>query len=320
MRIYRSISSLVFVSPIRHEETLCRCSSPYLTLLICSDPIVFSPPTASVRFDVTNSDGRNDTDHGAGETKTEKIFIDFLPHDVVDRARTYTFSNWPSINPSGKDMASAGWWYTNITDRVICPYCDAMFHNWVETDRPYEIHCRKSPQCPFVRAADRKTAMQARPVPVANSAATNSFTGPVAVGAIHAEYSMICRRHETFQKLAESDRASLPSTDSFVEAGFFYTGEKTTVRCFYCNGALRNWQLTDDPKVEHARWFPQCSYIRQYIGENLYEAIQRKNRELRGKWNPSIEREDLDHLFHRSSTELKWEYQRYPDKVHSMDQ
>ena len=54
------------------------------------------------------------------------------------------------------------------------------------------------------------------------------------------------------------------------------SGDKTTVRCFYCNGALRNWQAGDDPKVEHARWFPQCSYIRQFIGENLYQAIQRK--------------------------------------------
>ena len=59
------------------------------------------------------------------------------------------------------------------------------------------------------------------------------------------------------------------------------------MRCFYCNGALRNWQASDDPKVEHARWFPQCAYIRQYIGENLYQAIQRKNREIRGKVDES---------------------------------
>jgi hypothetical protein len=45
---------------------------------------------------------------------------------------------------------------------------------------------------------------------------------------------------------------------------------------------LRNWHATDDPKVEHARWYPLCAYIRQYIGEDLYEAIQRKNRELKG--------------------------------------
>ena len=38
----------------------------------------------------------------------------------------------------------------------------------------------------------------------------------------------------------------------------------------------------DDPKVEHARWYPQCDYIRQYIGKDLYEAIRRKNKELKG--------------------------------------
>jgi len=61
-----------------------------------------------------------------------------------------------------------------------------------------------------------------------------------------------------------------------------YLGEKTVVRCFYCDGALRNWHATDDPKVEHARWYPLCAYIRQYVGEDLYQAIQRKNRELKG--------------------------------------
>lgn len=67
------------------------------------------------------------------------------------------------------------------------------------------------------------------------------------------------------------------------EKYLFVLGEDTIVRCFYCNGALRRWQPNDEPKIEHARWFPHCAYIRQFIGENLYQAIQRKNRELRGK-------------------------------------
>jgi baculoviral IAP repeat-containing protein 7/8 len=109
--------------------------------------------------------------------------------------------------------------------------------------------------------------------------------GQTIVGAVHAEYSLVFRRHQTFQNWPEAEQSVLPSIESFVEAGFFYTGEKTIVRCFYCNGALRNWQASDDPKVEHARWFPQCAYIRQFIGENLYQAIQRKNRELRAQQN-----------------------------------
>lgn len=76
----------------------------------------------------------------------------------------------------------------------------------------------------------------------------------------------------------------IPCLLSIFELILVFSGHDTIVRCFYCNGALKNWQPNDDPKIEHARWFPHCSYIRQYIGENLYDAIQRKNRQLSGTW------------------------------------
>jgi hypothetical protein len=224
----------------------------------------------------------SDTINQTRETK----FFKFLPTETIDRARTYTFSNWPSITPSAQEMTLAGWWYTNIADRVICIHCDTMFHNWNETDRPYEIHRLKSPRCFYVRVIEEKgTVDNQRQVSASNPTIVEVPHGQTIVGAVHAEYSLVFRRHQTFQNWPEAEQSSLPSIDSFVEAGFFYTGDKTIVRCFYCNGALRNWQASDDPKVEHARWFPQCAYIRQYIGENLYQAIQRKNRELRAQQN-----------------------------------
>jgi len=250
-------------------------------------PVSCYRPTI-LQTDVVNSDYRGYMDHGGGDTNnraTENLFINLLSSETVDQARTYTCSNWPSITPSAQDMAVAGWWYTNIADRVICIHCDTMFHNWTETDRPYEIHCLKSPRCFFVRATEKKAASGQRQLPVANTTINDVPNGQAIVGAVHAEYALVFRRHQTFQNWPEAERSSLPSVDSFVEAGFFYTGDKTIVRCFYCNGALRNWQTSDDPKVEHARWFPQCAYIRQYIGENLYQAIQRKNRELRAQQN-----------------------------------
>lgn len=33
------------------------------------------------------------------------------------------------------------------------------------------------------------------------------------------------------------------------------------MRCFHCDGGLRNWELTDDPWVEHAKWFPKCGFV-----------------------------------------------------------
>lgn len=35
------------------------------------------------------------------------------------------------------------------------------------------------------------------------------------------------------------------------------TGHQDNVRCFHCDGGLRNWELGDDPWMEHAKWFPR---------------------------------------------------------------
>jgi hypothetical protein len=180
---------------------------------------------------VLNSDYRGYMDHGGGggvgdtvNRKEEYLFIDSLSSETIDRARTYTFTNWPTITPSTQEMTIAGWWYTNIADRVICIHCDTMFHNWSETDRPYDIHRLKSPRCLFVRTTEKKAATSQRLVPVANATINDVPNGQTIVGAVHADYSLVCRRHQTFQNWPEAERSSLPSIESFVDAGFFYTG------------------------------------------------------------------------------------------------
>ena len=35
------------------------------------------------------------------------------------------------------------------------------------------------------------------------------------------------------------------------------------VRCPFCGGGLRNWDRSDDPWVEHAKWFGNCSFIQE---------------------------------------------------------
>ena len=52
-------------------------------------------------------------------------------------------------------------------------------------------------------------------------------------------------------------------------------------RCFYCGGGLRNWELTDNVWVEHARWFPKCAYLKQTKGQPFIDAVKRLNDEPR---------------------------------------
>ncbi|KYO48625.1 baculoviral IAP repeat-containing protein 1 isoform B [Alligator mississippiensis] len=68
-----------------------------------------------------------------------------------------------------------------------------------------------------------------------------------------------------FQKL---ENLSLSSNHNVTEAaalssaGFFFTGEKDKVQCFACGGCLGNWEEGDDPWKEHAKWFPECEFLR----------------------------------------------------------
>lgn len=41
------------------------------------------------------------------------------------------------------------------------------------------------------------------------------------------------------------------------------------VRCFSCDGGLRNWEVNDDPWVEHARWFGKCCFLRLVKGQDF---------------------------------------------------
>ena len=51
-------------------------------------------------------------------------------------------------------------------------------------------------------------------------------------------------------------------------------GPEDNVRCFQCDGGLKNWQATDEPWKEHKRWFPRCPYVLKYpIGPSAGDSI-----------------------------------------------
>jgi len=40
-------------------------------------------------------------------------------------------------------------------------------------------------------------------------------------------------------------------------------GPDDNVKCYWCGGCLKAWQPTDQPIVEHLRYFPECRLSRQ---------------------------------------------------------
>lgn len=73
-------------------------------------------------------------------------------------------------------------------------------------------------------------------------------------------------RNKTFDKC--SNTLLISKRELMSEAGFIYIGDGSNddVSCFYCRQGLRSWEPNDEPWIEHARWSPDCGYLRLVKG------------------------------------------------------
>lgn len=83
----------------------------------------------------------------------------------------------------------------------------------------------------------------------------------------HPEYRTLQTRIDTFdvvnwrlQSISRENSAFL-KPEWFARAGFFYTGTADSVSCFCCGLGLGHWEATDDPFVEHAKFYPCCAWL-----------------------------------------------------------
>ncbi|CAF0871772.1 unnamed protein product [Rotaria sordida] len=239
--------------------------------------------------------------------------------DKIKQVRKRTFSHWPHRSSfSSSQMIEAGFFSCNVGDRVICIYCNVICQQWTpNSDNPCEIHKILSPKCPYVIAI--LTRSQTSSILVINdhdrtdqSLASTSIdpfrcNAIVYTAACNGGYIEIPKRHASF---ATWPNENLPSVDDLVRAGFFYTGSKTIVTCFYCNGSLQNWSPNDNPMIEHARWFPHCAYVKQLCGSELYRKIQ----ESKQIQQERVKANDANHQSGTSSGSSSYERLLIPDE------
>jgi hypothetical protein len=272
------------------------------------------------------------SDDGEKPSKRQKIEI---THEIVQlnllteidkmkQIRKRTFSHWPHrASPSSAQMIEAGFFGCNVGDRVICLYCNIICQQWTpNTDDPWNVHKTLSPKCPYVISMTKRQETVSIRIVNEQSMRDNSTASTsndqlrcdeiVYTAACHPAYIEIPKRHASF---AEWPNENSPSVDDLVRAGFFFTGTKTIVTCFYCNGSLQNWGANDNPTIEHARWFPNCAYAKQLCGAELYRKIQESKKAQQGLWLYcftiyemidcmvlSLERSRLNELNNRSET------------------
>ncbi|XP_067951546.1 baculoviral IAP repeat-containing protein 7-like isoform X2 [Watersipora subatra] len=229
------------------------------------------------------------------ETVLRELSLDERESLLVDekQRRTTFLVNWPHDgNLSGIKMAQAGFYCVDNYDRVQCVFCRGSLHKWEEGDNPMTEHAKMFPFCRFAKGLEcgnkeyrsdvlgteelKNITFLCVPELKKNrdgSVTTNSNALGISTNkAAIIKYAIIESRKNTFARWPASNALD---ADSLWEAGFYYTGFDDQVRCFFCAGGLRDWSVGDDPWQEHARWFPDCSFLIQHKGEVYVNEVHR---------------------------------------------
>uniref|UniRef100_A0A1B6CU38 RING-type domain-containing protein n=1 Tax=Clastoptera arizonana TaxID=38151 RepID=A0A1B6CU38_9HEMI len=214
--------------------------------------------------------------------------------------RLKTFERWPVSFLSPSTMAAAGFYYLNRDDVVRCAFCGVEVGCWVEGDNPKEDHRRWSPSCNFVRNLPTGNV----PIDFSSNFSTrdngvdtcgrygielrdqngietnvNIKDKPASLEklGIHKIRAPSFPAYATYDARLHSYEmwpiALKLKPNTLSEAGFFYTGKGDQTICFHCGGGLKDWEESDEPWMEHARWFSKCNFVLMIKGKEFVDEV-----------------------------------------------
>ncbi|CAF0982092.1 unnamed protein product [Didymodactylos carnosus] len=164
-------------------------------------------------------------------------------------------------------MITAGWFSCKYNDRVFCTYCLVVCQNWSKDDDPYEIHQLLSPNCPFIQSQNQ---LLSKEIPIINEQiSVATIVNSEIIKHSKLPFAKVIERVKSFHRWPNKQM-----TEQLVRAGFYYSGYGTIVTCFCCNISLTKMGPNHNSMIEHARYSPNCPYIKQLCGDQLFEQIQ----------------------------------------------
>ena len=211
-----------------------------------------------------------------------------------------------------KLLSENGFYLINGENRIVkeikCNFCEygcflfkqSLLNNNYEN--PIKEHAHKYPNCPMNKDKTEITCLKNVGNIISNLENTSEIgTKPLQYN-INGNLNFGSLKHilekstnVTFSKPYHPEYATEQSRlDSFInwpsnltqkppdlaKAGFFSFGKNDMVKCFYCDGGIRNWDQFEDPIVEHTRWYPRCPYIKLYKGEDFIEKVRQMYKDM----------------------------------------
>ncbi|XP_012276923.1 baculoviral IAP repeat-containing protein 7-A isoform X2 [Orussus abietinus] len=188
--------------------------------------------------------------------------------------RLRSFENWPisSIVPPER-LAESGFYYLQEADMVECAFCRGLVMKWEPGDDPDREHRIHFPNCDFYMHQDVDEVMSTEKVELGNVRLLPGTSSDLKELGIQTHSAPRQPKHATYEgrlRTFEGWPENLRQTpEMLANAGFYYFGIGDRVRCFHCDGGLRDWEATDDAWTEHARWFPRCGYVSLVRGQEF---------------------------------------------------
>ncbi|AXU41708.1 IAP-3 [Spodoptera eridania nucleopolyhedrovirus] len=200
--------------------------------------------------------------------------------------RLNSFAEWPTwAQVSPFHLALSGFYYIGRGDEVRCAFCKVEIMNWKRGDDPLVDHKRWAPQCAFARNVCSISTIAKTIAYGEDGGASNETPSTSSKDVCGTGDTMVPKpKHEAYAEYKDRlatytnwPRDINQSPQDLANAGFFYTGRNAEVRCFQSDCGLSDWEPTDDPWREHARWFPRCQYVisvkgKDYVQESVSQA------------------------------------------------
>ncbi|XP_030359178.1 baculoviral IAP repeat-containing protein 7 [Strigops habroptila] len=199
--------------------------------------------------------------------------------DEVRRLRT--FWRWPATSPvSPRDLVKAGFFFVGPSDEVQCFCCGGVLKDWGPGDCPVAEHLKFFPSCEFICGEDVGNQEMLPFHEIFDAvdgqllSLLQSMDGAEAALPDEPEYPEMVTEEARLLTFQNWPRYADMRPEALARAGFFYTGQGDVVRCFYCDGGVRNWSFGHDPWWEHAKWYPGCAFLLRSRGRVFVNVVQ----------------------------------------------
>ena len=217
-------------------------------------------------------------------TDQNKSTTNTMSHELLRLSSLSTFPR--TIDISMIRLARVGFYYTGQSSETKCFSCGIIYKDWTSGDDPMTVHRRLSPSCDIVRHNRQNISstidnqeMERAPTQTSNQYQHSNGYATLEINVEKPKYPNYAQLQVRISSYQGWPTCLDQTPRDMAMAGFLFDGYHDYTRCFFCGGVLHSWEPGEEPWIEHARWFPQCAFVKQNKGETFIQEVLKKQKE-----------------------------------------